>query len=440
VIASTKSDIFNETYRGRKVHGDLWVFDPNGAERFKDLPVTPIKWSPVQRADTWDHAEDITTSIVGAVYSREAVRDPHWRERTRDVLAPMLFAAHLGGYSIRDVARWAGAFDLEEVATILNEPRHKPRTEGARIALEGVMNTPDREKGSIFSTLQTALRAYRRDSAQSITSGHTFDARAFVHSRDTLYLVAPEEHQEWAAPIITGILLELRQAVYAAYDEAVNAGQAPPLWTTFILDECANIAPIHDLDVLVSQAGGQNLHVIACFQDLFQMDQRWGHGFGRAALNKFPQKIIFGGDVSGEAAELISRAAGEYDHHYETTNTQWRQPPLGRPNSGWYETESEHVERRRNIPVDKITNMEPAKVLVINSGRPGWVMKAPWWTDSAWQAMATDIERSYANAIAADDHAVAEPQLALPAEAGLVVVDDCADEDNSKEYGDTTRR
>jgi type IV secretion system protein VirD4 len=42
------------------------------------------------------------------------------------------------------------------------------------------------------------------------------------------------------------------------------------------LDEVANIAPIHDLPALVSQAGGQGLQVMVGLQDLSQArERRW---------------------------------------------------------------------------------------------------------------------------------------------------------------------
>jgi type IV secretion system protein VirD4 len=45
------------------------------------------------------------------------------------------------------------------------------------------------------------------------------------------------------------------------------------LWA---LDEVANIAPIHDLPALVSQAGGQRPQVMVGLQDLSQARSRWG--------------------------------------------------------------------------------------------------------------------------------------------------------------------
>jgi hypothetical protein len=45
------------------------------------------------------------------------------------------------------------------------------------------------------------------------------------------------------------------------------------LW---LLDEAANIAPVHDLPALVSQAGGQSLQVVIGLQDLSQARARWG--------------------------------------------------------------------------------------------------------------------------------------------------------------------
>jgi type IV secretion system protein VirD4 len=73
--------------------------------------------------------------------------------------------------------------------------------------------------------------------------------------------------------LIVGLLEQLRHAVYEDARAKHQTRRAPMLWA---LDEVANIAPIHDLPALISQAGGQNLQVMVGLQDLSQAQTRWG--------------------------------------------------------------------------------------------------------------------------------------------------------------------
>ena len=67
----------------------------------------------------------------------------------------------------------------------------------------------------------------------------------------------------------------------------------PPLF--LCLDEVANIAPIHNLPALVSGAGGQRLHLMACLQDLSHAPNRWGEAAAGGFLSLFQTKLILTG-------------------------------------------------------------------------------------------------------------------------------------------------
>ena len=82
------------------------------------------------------------------------------------------------------------------------------------------------------------------------------------------------------------------------------------LWA---LDEVANIAPIHDLPALVSQAGGQRLQVMVGLQDLSQARSRWGAEAAEGFMSLFQTKVVLSGIGDSRTLEGISLALGEYD-------------------------------------------------------------------------------------------------------------------------------
>ena len=86
-----------------------------------------------------------------------------------------------------------------------------------------------------------------------------------------MFITAPAHRQALCAPLVVGLLEQIR---HATYRRAAKGENGLPVF--LCLDEVANIAPIHDLPSLVSEAGGQGLHVLACLQDLSQARASWG--------------------------------------------------------------------------------------------------------------------------------------------------------------------
>ena len=137
-----------------------------------------------------------------------------------------------------------------------------------------------------------------------------FDPERFAASTDTIYITAPEHKQALCAPLIVGLLEQIR---HATYQHAAERGQRPRLYSAtrmlWALDEVANIAPIHDLPALVSQAGGQNLQVMIGLQDLSQASTRWGDAAADGFMCLFQTRLVLqrhrrqqdpGVDLSGD--------------------------------------------------------------------------------------------------------------------------------------------
>lgn len=130
-----------------------------------------------------------------------------------------------------------------------------------------------------------------------------------IQRTDAIYITSPEQHQAPCAPLIVGLLEQIRHTVYksARTDDGAESNM---LW---LLDEVANIAPIHDLPALVSQAGGQHLQVVIGLQDLSQARTRWGQDAADGFLSLFQAKLILTGISEPRTLEAISIALDEYD-------------------------------------------------------------------------------------------------------------------------------
>jgi type IV secretory pathway TraG/TraD family ATPase VirD4 len=311
VCASTKPDVLSATSRARSGVGHVWEFDPTG-ERQLLGPGAQLRWSPVRSAKTWDGALLMARAMVTGSHVGAGTTDStHWAKRASALLAPMLHAAALSAQGIEVVASWVLRHDLDAPMVVLE----RARAQLPAGVLAGLQNTEARERSSILSAAADALEAYSSTGALTAAREPNFDASAFVHSRETIYIHAPAEQQALAAPLVCGLLSEIRAATYTAHRNGTLGSRL-----LFALDEAANIAPLADLPQIASEGGSQGLQFLACFQDLSQARARWGQG-ADGFLTLFGTKLILPGVADQRTLESVSVALGEYDRQMVATGT-----------------------------------------------------------------------------------------------------------------------
>lgn len=387
VSTSTKLDVLEATARARSTLGRVWLFDPSGTDA---LPagVLPLHWSPVRSARTWDGARAIADAMVGASSAGQGVENAsYWTESAKMLLAPLLHAAAIEGATIGEVRRWVARGWLEDAGRILDGAG----ADAAGDDLASIAGTEERERSSIFSTARIVLTAYGSDAAAARSRVQNFDAARFVRSADTVYITAPSHLQNVLAPLVAGLLEEIRDAAYAA--ARVPAGpeqpaRPPVLWA---LDEVANIAPLRKLPAIVSEAGGQGLQVMACFQDLSQARERWGaaaDGF----LTLFGTKVIFPGIGDKRTLEALSTLVGDWDRPFIALNHSTGQSrqfglPLGAQLGRSRTTALEYSTKREALlSASEIANVPEGCALTVRAHRWGIVETTPYFRAEPWPA------------------------------------------------------
>jgi type IV secretion system protein VirD4 len=380
ISTATKRDVLEATWRARAEIGQVWLFDPMGEQIELPRGIRRLSWSPVSAASTWDAAL-ITARAMAACTSPGAgtTNEQHWRERSTALLAPLLFAANLGERPIADVLRWVLRQDLGPAGLMLEDHEAQVATD----VLVGIAKTDGRERSSIFSATAGVLAAYNADATRRSAATTNFDPSRFVASRDTLYVTAPAHKQALSAPLVVGLLEQIRHATYTH----AAAGPADGAPVFLCLDEVANIAPIHDLPALVSEAGGQGLHVMACLQDLSQARARWGDAAADGFLSLFQTKLILTGIADSRTLEAISLALGEYDRRlvsYTVGRSQAEKllPPPGTSS----ESVTYHTQRHRTLPPGEIARLPVGHGLLLRGTHWGLVRLTPWHQTQPWIA------------------------------------------------------
>ena len=311
VSTSTKPDVARATARARSRFGRVWVFDPTGAN--PGAGSEQLRWSPVGASVSWDGALLMARAMTAAAgVGSGTTHGSHWAKRSQALLAPFLHAAAIDGREMESVVDWVMRHELDEAGILLEQDRASRLAFGSLI---GLLNTEERERASIFSAAADALQAYSSEAALEAAKDPNFEPERFVASEDTIYIHAPAEEQAGAAPIVCGLLAEIRRATYHAHHQGTLRGRV-----LFALDEVANIAPLEELPQIASEGGGQGLDLLAALQDLSQARARWGaaaDGF----LTLFATKLILPGIADTRSLEAISTALGEYDRELVATST-----------------------------------------------------------------------------------------------------------------------
>lgn len=318
VSTSMKAEVLAATSAARATRGRVWLFDPGGGT--PPAGVIGLRWSPLCDVTSWDAARSVAARLTGP--ARAAAGDSHsgdhWTDRAETWLSVLLFAAKLAAPSgdVRALARWcmnptAAGPETEALLIVAAQDG----IDGADIAaalLGSLLGVPDRERESIASTLGRLMNIYTSSAALRVGESPNFDPDAFVRGADTVYITAPVDRQRDYAPLIAAFLESIRLAQYHRR-QAVDLGtetQSQPV--TFVLDEAANTAPI-PLPNIVSEAGGQGLHLVVAFQDLSQARARWGREAADGFLTLFPEKLILSGMADRDTADMLSKMSGEYD-------------------------------------------------------------------------------------------------------------------------------
>jgi type IV secretory pathway TraG/TraD family ATPase VirD4 len=206
---------------------------------------------------------------------------------------------------MQTVVRWlnkGSGTDLKEVTNILAD------VPDAAEMLMSVLTAQERTRSDIFSTAADIVNPYNYPAPRASTEGNFLNAEDFCDGQNTLYICAAGRQQKDFAPMVVGMLSDIRDAVY---QRAANRENYPPV--LMALDELTNIAPIHDFPTMLSEAGGQGLIILGCMQDLSQASGVWGQREADGLLTLFNNTLLLPGIKDMRLLEMVSRLSGKHD-------------------------------------------------------------------------------------------------------------------------------
>jgi type IV secretion system protein VirD4 len=349
VATSVKSDLVRATIEARRSRGTVELYDPTGATGLESTG-----WSPLTTARTWTGAKQLAAAFCSVARSEGGMEDAgFWYASAEKLLAPLLFAAATAGESIADVVRW---IDDEE----LHEPMLALELAGVPDALRAARTSfarEERQRSSVFATAETIVAGFSDPGVAASAAGPGIDPTALVDgSSRTLYCCAPAREQERLRPVFVALL---RQVIDAAFDQSARTGRplAPAL--LIVLDEAANIAPLADLDTVVSTAAGHGIQLLTVWQDFAQIEGRYGKRWP-TIVNNHRAKVLCPGSADPLTLDHLSAIIGD-DERQDQSRTVGDDGRSSR---------TETVSLRRVAPSSMLRRLEPGHAAVVYGALP----------------------------------------------------------------------
>ncbi|HLI44159.1 MAG TPA: type IV secretory system conjugative DNA transfer family protein [Acidimicrobiales bacterium] len=356
LATSVKTDLLHATRGQRASSGEIAVFDPTGVTGDRSCA-----WSPLAEATSWGGARRVAHSLCSVGRSPAGIEDAaFWYGAAERLLAPLLRAAALASGSMGDVLRWLDEETANEPLLVLDVAGER---EAARVAMS-CFSLEERQRSSVYSTARSVLDAYADPAVLASEHGARRVTPDWLLAGEggapggvrTLYCCAPARDQDRLAPVFVALV---RSVLDAAFASAARNGRPldPPLLV--VLDEAANVAPLDDLDQVLSTAAGHGISLVTVWQDLAQIEARYDERWA-TIVNNHRAKAICPGVADPRTLELVSSLIGDVEA-----------PQLSTSRGGegsWSETES-----RWRVPVAPagwIRRMPSRHVLVVYGGLP----------------------------------------------------------------------
>ena len=367
LATSVKADLLHETLEWRSSLGQVQCYDPTGAVSFVGGRSGSSGWSPLARAATWPGARRIASALCSVARAGDGGMEDagFWYANAEKLLAPLLFAAATAGASMADVVRW---LDEEETAEVLLALELAGVPEALRAA-RAILGREERQRASVYATAETVVAAFADPAVAASAERCEIDPAALVAgSAGSLYCCAPARDQERLAPVFTAIV---REVLDAAFERAAATGRPldPPLLV--VLDEAASVAPLADLDRVVATAAGHGVQLVTVWQDLAQVESRYG-GRWATVVNNHRAKLVCSGIADPVTLQHVSGLLGDE----ERAEHSWTVGDDGR------HTRTEAVTVQALAPPGWLRQLPPGEaVLVYGSFPPARLALRPFFED-----------------------------------------------------------
>ena len=320
ITTSTKPDNLKATLTARAEQGPVGVFDPQGmlGDTFAHL----VAWDAIAGCENPMRAATRAEALAANTGISDSSDNRVWRVHAKTVIETVLHAAALTDVTIDIAYRWMqSAHALEEPLTILQSHPDACATWDDRLRALA-LNADSRFIGSMMSVIAAAIAPLALPTVRAaLTPGPgrpAITAEALLAEAGTLYALATDRGAAASAGLVSALIEDIAYTARLTAARSPGGRMDPPV--LFLLDECANVAPIPSLPSLLADGRGQNLTVIPVFQTLAQVRSRYGDDDASTVFSASQIKLILGGADDADDCRDLSALIGERDDWYTTSS------------------------------------------------------------------------------------------------------------------------
>ncbi|WP_051266027.1 type IV secretory system conjugative DNA transfer family protein [Nakamurella lactea] len=314
IVTSIRPDVLTPTYEVRRRKGPVAVLAADGS--VTGLP-SVIAWSPIRGCVDGDTAT-ARAHVLAAGTSRGVENGSFWEAKTEEVLKSLLHAAALDNRTIHEFWRWSLTPDTARPAIDIleNDDRAEPEWAGM---LAGVINGDDRMRDNTWSGVRVAMAGLDVAAVRKRFEpkpGQNFDIVDFLRRSGTLYLLARDNDP--AGRMLSALIADVTRIAKMLGDASPGGRLDPPL--SLMLDEIANFSPLPDLPEYISGFGGSGIVTFVVFQDVAQVEAKWGKDIAAAMWGAATITMVLGGVKSGDTLRDLMLLTGERDEETWSTS------------------------------------------------------------------------------------------------------------------------
>jgi type IV secretion system protein VirD4 len=374
-VLDPKGELYNATagWRASQGHRCIRLAPLDGA---KSTLGPGERWNPLLEIEPGGDDIGALALLAEALITGEGVEESHWNESARSLFRCLaLHSLYTGNPpTFRHIRALAHSTQgtTDQMQSILNaehdpegkfgwidEEIHEPTRTHPEAALlaRGFLDTPEKEMGSISSTLRRSLSIWGNQNLIQNTSTSDFDLGIFNRPEPvTLYVCVPYSDLHWLAPWIRILLASLVRRI----TRHRNVEEAPPL--DLYLDEFASLGQVKVIHKILSFLRGYGVRTHIVIQSYDDLVRLYGKGENISAC----QIHVVAATQSLSSRRVISDLAGETTVSWErASHSGGRMQPLQpRENRTPMET------RRPLITQGEVGTLGADEILIAKTGMP----------------------------------------------------------------------
>ncbi len=442
IVADIKGELASKTAGARSGWSDIFIFNPLSDDNITRInPLTEIHLGMTAISN----CEELAGSIVPPASENS---DQHWVQKSREWMKAMLLYilhcekrenVHLGFlYELSSIGPTNSATGTgfgQLLAQCKINPHSDPTVDRDFRAIEkyirdtgkSIVNTPEREAGSVASTMSKHLDAFRNPKIVRAMSQSTFALRSLIDAKrpQTLYITAPPNDLPVIASIIRVLFEMTCRIVLEKEPKRADTGKkttlvmdpkASPLWqrmknsffapsatadavdswpklegrnnVLFLLDEAPRYAKLEAIEKSISLIRSYGGRIVLVAQAISQLEKIYGKD-----SDIFPNTGVklFLGIAEIEEAKRVSELVGVTTRAFSTRG--YSRQAASFIDSGV--NQNINYSQRQLINADEVMRLstdsnKPLAILIIEGLRPMKIERAFYFKFSRFQR-ATEI-------------------------------------------------